>query len=108
MPISAPRFAGPGNGRGSYSGEVTNGSQTAASAGSRRSAGTQEYVMAMGQVTPPSTWASTMNLAARAAWAPARPSAHGRPISPCSAAVAISECQAGWKTASSTRSPLRS
>jgi hypothetical protein len=64
--------------------------------------------MAIGQVTPASTWASTMNLAARAACAPARLSAHGSPIRPWRAAMSISECQLGWNCAVSTRCPSRS
>ena len=108
MPTSALRFPVAGSGRGSYSAAVTSGSHTAATSGTSRRAGTEAYVMAIGHMTPASTWASRMKRAARAAWAPGRPSTQGRPISPCQAARSSSECQLGWNSTASTRRPLRS
>src|SRR3954467_12108411 len=95
----------------SYVVEVRPGSYRAASSGVRRSAGTAAYVIVVGQAWPISTWVQPTYPTARrtcACRSPADASAHGAPARPCPTAVAMSSCQYGWNSTSSTRWPYRS
>ena len=70
MPAIAPVFSPASTRRGSYSLDVSRGSQAAASPAWARSAGTAAYVIDMGHACPGSTWLNSSKSAPRATWAP--------------------------------------
>jgi hypothetical protein len=108
MPTSAPRFCDTGSERGSYSFDRIFGSQAAASAGTRRRAGTEAKVIVTGHWAPFSTWPNSRYCAARATWAPGRASTQGAEWAPDRIRRDIKRCQAGWNSTSSIRLPMRS
>src|SRR3954465_13420004 len=108
MPHSAPAFCSDGIMRLSYSSDVSRGSHSSASSGCLRSAGTQAYVIEIGQPWPDSTAEPLSISAARAACAPRRGSIHGSAWVPCFTDISISQCHAGWNSTSSIRLPKRS
>ena len=82
MPISALRFCSFGSRRGSYSREYSRGSHSSAIHGDPSIEATAAWVIDTGQACPGSTCAKSMNIAARATWAPGRGSAHADVCAP--------------------------
>lgn len=105
IPRSAPPLSPAGRSPSSYTCEVSSGSQTAAAAGSVRSAGTAAWVIESGQPWPASACVQTRKPAARRTCPPGRSQASVRPAE---TACPSSRCQAGWNSTSSTRFPYRS